>query len=90
LPVGLVFVLVLAVLIAVSRLFIWYSEYDGKRIDPAVRQAIFAHATKGTRIPVTLWSGPRILQIEYAMVQFARRSSAAAALPTALRRPASV
>ena len=71
LPVGLVLVLVLAVLIAVSRLFVWYSEYDGKRIDPAVRQAIFAHATKGTRIPVTLWSGPRILQIEHAMVQFA-------------------
>jgi hypothetical protein len=44
-------------------------EYDWKRITPVVKQALLTHATKGARFPLTLWSGPRILQIDFATVQ---------------------
>ena len=41
----------------------WYSSYDGKRIDASVTPAMYAHVKYGTRFPVTLWSGPRVLSI---------------------------
>ena len=44
-------------------------EYDNKRIVPVVKQALLTHATKGARFPLTLWSGPRILRIDFATVQ---------------------
>jgi len=44
-------------------------EYDWKRITPVVKQALLTHATKGDRFPLTLWSGPRILRIDFATVQ---------------------
>jgi hypothetical protein len=44
-------------------------EYDNKRIVPVVKGAILTHAIKGARFPLTLWSGPRILQIDFATVQ---------------------
>jgi hypothetical protein len=34
-----------------------------------VKQALLTHATKGDRFPLTLWSGPRILRIDFATVQ---------------------
>ena len=68
-PVGLIILLVFAGLGGLAWFNVWYSDYDTQRIDPAVKRAILAHATKGTRIPVTLWSGPRILQIDFATVQ---------------------
>ena len=52
---------------------IWFSDHDKKQIDQAVTRAIFAHPVKGTRIPVTLWKGPRILQIKFATVQWPPR-----------------
>jgi hypothetical protein len=66
LPAGLIVVLVIVGLIGLKWFRIWCSDYDSNRIDPAVTRAVLAHAVKGTRIPVTLWSGPRILQIESA------------------------
>jgi len=65
-PVGLIVLLVIAVLVGLIWFSVWYGDYDDKRIDPIVTQAVLAHAPKGTRIPVTLWSGPRILQIRSA------------------------
>ncbi len=66
LPVGLIVFLVVVTLGALIWLDTWYSDYDSKRIDPVVTRAVLAHVPKGTRLPVTLWSGPRILQIESA------------------------
>lgn len=66
LPVGLMVFLVVVVLAVLLRLSVWFSDYDSRRIDPAVKRAVLAHVPKGTRLPVTLWSGPRILQIESA------------------------
>ncbi len=66
LPVGLIVVLVIVGLIGLSWFDVWYHDYDSNRIDPLVTRAVLAHAVKGTRIPVTLWSGPRILEIESA------------------------
>jgi hypothetical protein len=65
--------LVLAGVWGLACVMDWYSEYDKKRIDPVVTRAMFAHATKGTRIPVKLWSGDRILQIDFATVQYPPR-----------------
>jgi len=42
-------------------------------------QAVLAHAVKGTRIPVTLWSGPRILVIKSAFPQFQPKPTGAMA-----------
>jgi hypothetical protein len=47
----------------------WYSSYDGKRIEAVVTPAMFAHAKFGTRIPVTLMGGPRILSIGSSYVE---------------------
>jgi len=47
----------------------WRVEYDNKRIVPVVKRAILTHAAKGARFPLTLWSGPRILRIDFATVQ---------------------
>lgn len=44
-------------------------EYDWKLITPLVKQALLTHAAKGARFPLTLWSGPRILRIDFATVQ---------------------
>lgn len=44
----------------------WYHDYDGNRIDPVLRRALLAHVPKGTRLPVTLWSGPRVIEIKLA------------------------
>jgi hypothetical protein len=66
LPVGLIIFLVLLGLGALGWLNVWYSDYDSKRIDPVVARALVAHVPKGTRLPVMLWSGPRILVIKLA------------------------
>ena len=66
LPVGLIVVLVIVGLAGLEWFNIYYSDYDSKRIDPVVTQAVLAHVPKGTRIPVTLWSGPRLIEIESA------------------------
>jgi len=63
---GLIVILVLVGLVALIALKSWYDEYDSKRIDPVVTRAVLAHVPKGTRIPVTLWSGPRLIQIRSA------------------------
>ncbi len=65
-PGGLIVFLALVGLAALIRLSVWYSDYDSKLIDPVVRRALLAHVPKGTRLPVTLWSGPRLLQIKLA------------------------
>ena len=65
-PRGLIILLVIAGLAGLEWFNIYYSDYDSKRIDPVVTRAVLAHVPKGTRLPVTLWSGPRILQIESA------------------------
>jgi hypothetical protein len=66
-PIGLVIFLIIAGVAALKWFSVWYSDYDGKRIDPVVTRAVLAHVPKGTRVPVTLWSGPRLLQIESAL-----------------------
>jgi hypothetical protein len=66
LPVGLIIVLVIVGLGALEWFNIYYSDYDSKRIDPVVTRAVLARVPKGTRLPVMLWSGQRILQIESA------------------------
>jgi hypothetical protein len=53
----------LAGLAVLIWLFQWYSGYDGKRIDAVVTPLMYQHVKFGTRLPVTLWSGPRILSI---------------------------
>ena len=60
----------LAALMAAYLFSISYSNYDRNKIDPLVTRAMVAHVPKGTRIPVTLWSGPRLLEIENADVTF--------------------
>ena len=47
----------------------WYSSYDGKRIEAVVTPAMFAHVKFGTRLPVTLMGGPRILSISSSYVE---------------------
>jgi hypothetical protein len=66
LPVRLIILLVLAGLGALEWFNVWYSDYDSKRIDPVVTRAVLAHAPKGTRLPVTLFSGQRILELKFA------------------------
>jgi hypothetical protein len=63
-------VLGIAGLAMCSWLSIWYTDYDSKRIDPVVRMAVLAHAVNGTRIPVELWSGQRVLVIKSAFPEF--------------------
>ena len=74
LPRGLVILLVLGALF-LYRLHNRHSSSgdertDYQRIDAVMTQAMLAHAPKGARIPVILASGPRFLQIEYAIVQY--------------------
>lgn len=69
-PVGMILFLVLAGVVALIWFYVWYGDYDSKRIDALVTRAMVAHVPKGTRLPVTLWSGPRILQIGNANVTF--------------------
>jgi hypothetical protein len=69
-PAWLIVLLVIAALGALEWFNIWYSDYDKERIDPVVTHALLAHVPKGTRLPVTLWSGPRILQIELAFPEY--------------------
>jgi hypothetical protein len=70
---GWIVLIVLLVLVGLASLP-WFkdhrSDYDRKRIEAAVRQAMFAHPTKGTRIPVKLWNGDRILRITFATVEY--------------------
>jgi len=65
-PMGRIIVLGVVGLGALEWFNIYYSDYDSKRIDPVVTRAVLAHSAKGTQIPVMLWSGQRILQIESA------------------------
>ena len=53
-----------------SWLFVWYTDYDSKRIDPVVTSAVLAHAAKGTRIPVQLFWGTRVVVIKSAYPEF--------------------
>lgn len=69
-PVGLIILLVLAGLGGLAWFSAWYSDYDRNRIDPQVTQAMLSHAPKGTRFPVTVWGGLRILEIGNANVQY--------------------
>src|ERR1700691_3031933 len=50
-----------------------HRNYDRNQIDTVVTRAMFAHAPRASRIPVRLWSGPRILRIESAFVQYQPR-----------------
>jgi hypothetical protein len=70
LPVGRIIVLVIVGLGALEWFNIYYSDYDRKQIDPVVTRAMFARLPKGTRLPVTVWSGPRILEIDTANVEY--------------------
>lgn len=65
-PIVLLAIAAIAVLIWFFR---WYSAIDGKRIDAVVTPAMYAHPTFGTRLPVTLMSGPRILSIGSSFVE---------------------
>ena len=69
-PVGLIVLLVIAVLVGLIWFSGWYGDYDKNRIDPVVTRAMVARAPKGTRIPVTLWSGPRVAELGNADVTF--------------------
>jgi len=55
-----------AALMALLWFSISYSDYDSKQIDPVVTRAVMAHVPKGTRLPVTLRGGPRLIEIESA------------------------
>ena len=71
LPRGRIILLVLVGLVAL----IWFNSWrsgsnDDQRINAVVTQAMLARVSKRTRLPVTLRSGPRMLQIEYAIVQY--------------------
>ena len=74
-----VFLIVLTVLLVFAGLYgrelfnARRVEYDWKRITPVVKTALLTHAIKGARFPLTLWSGPRILQIDFATVQIPPR-----------------
>jgi hypothetical protein len=70
LPVGLIIVLVIVGLGVLLRLSISYSDDARDRIDQAVTQAMVARVAKGTRLPITLRSGPRLLQIGNADVSY--------------------
>jgi hypothetical protein len=65
-PIRRIIVLAVLGLGALEWFNVYYSDYDSKRIDPVVTRALLAHAPKGTRLPVTLWSGPRLLEIKLA------------------------
>ena len=71
---GWIIVIVLLVVLVRLASLPWLEDhrrqYDSERIKAAMRQAIFAHATKGTRIPVKLWRGDRILRITFATVAY--------------------
>jgi len=69
-PVGLIILLVIAALVGLAWFSVWRGDYDKNLINPLVTRAMVAHVPKGTRIPVTLWSGPRLLEIENADVTF--------------------
>ncbi len=70
-----VFLMLLMVLLVFAGLYgrelfnAYHFEYDNKRIVPVVKRALLTHAAKGDRFPLTLWSGPRILRIDFATVQ---------------------
>src|SRR5271156_849895 len=75
LPRSLVILLVFVGLVALHRFNSWRSgsgdgQNDVQRINAVVTQAMLARVSKRTHLPVTLWSGPRMLQIEYAIVQY--------------------
>jgi len=74
LPLGLIIVLVIVGLGALEWFRISSSDDDKNRIDPVVTQAMFAHVAKGTRLPVTLRSGPRLLQIGRSDVTYEGQS----------------
>ena len=65
-PIVLLAIAAIAVLIWGLR---WYSAIDGKRIDAVVAPAMYAHVKFGTRLPVTLMSGPRILSIGSSYIE---------------------
>jgi hypothetical protein len=69
-PVGLIVLLVIAALAGLIWFYVWYGDYDTNRIDPLVTRAMVAHVPKGTRLPITLRGGPRILQIGRADVTY--------------------
>ena len=65
-------------------LYVWYSDYrndkenqrnadDDRRVLQALTPLMVAHAPKGTRIPVTLSDGPRMLQVEFTIVHHERK-----------------
>jgi hypothetical protein len=66
LPLRRIIVLGVVGLGALEWFNIYYSDYDSKRIDPVVTRALLMRAPKGTRLPVMLWSGPRLLEIKLA------------------------
>jgi hypothetical protein len=70
LPVGLIVLLVVATLGGLEWEHVRYSDYDKNQIDPVVTRAMVAHVPKGTRLPVTLRGGARILQIGRADVTY--------------------
>lgn len=67
---GLIILLVIAALVGLVWFYSWRGDYDKNLINPLVTRAMVSHVPKGTRIPVTLWSGPRLLEIENADVTF--------------------
>ena len=73
-PVGLIVLVVIAGLVALEWFNISSSNDDKNRIDPVVTQAMFAHVAKGTGLPITLKSGPRVLQIGNANVTYQGQS----------------
>lgn len=83
-PAGLIILLVLVGLVALFWLNIRSSENrvadankrreaDDRAVLQAVTPAMMAHAPRMTRIPVTLSSGPRVLQIEFTVVHHERK-----------------
>jgi hypothetical protein len=65
-PVRLIIIVVVVGLVGLEWYNIHSSDYDKDQIDAVVKYALLAHVPKGTRLPVTLWSGPRLLEIELA------------------------
>ena len=68
--VGLIIVLVVVGLLVLNWFRSSPSNDDKDRIDPVVTRALAAHVARGTRLSVTLRSGPRILQIGHATVTY--------------------
>ena|ERR1700685_404254 len=72
-PRGLVILLAFLGLAGLWALY-WHftsgESADQQQIDAVMTKAMFAHVTRGTPIPVTLSSGPRILQIYDASVVY--------------------